>query len=111
MAAKERAVSTNTTATHAALVQVHINGHEVAGAIGETLLEVAERSGGLLDSQCLAGACGTCMVRVIEGADNLSPPEAIEQILLEASDLLDNKRLSCQARLHGQVRVVSASTP
>ena len=32
---------------------------------------------------CLAGSCGSCRVWVVEGADQLSPPSAIEQNTLE----------------------------
>jgi ferredoxin len=88
-------------------VTVYINGQRVSGSAGETLLEVAERNGGLIDSQCLAGACGTCMVRVVEGAEHLVPPQGVEQILLDPEELQENKRLACQARLRGDVRVVS----
>lgn len=94
-------------ASGAALL-VYIDERAVLARAGETLLEVAERNGGLIDSQCLAGACGTCMVRVVEGAELLEPPDGAESILLSSEELVENKRLACQARLRGSVRVVSA---
>lgn len=103
----ERADSAGGAHERGARVVVNINGRDALGTVGETILEVADRAGGLLDSQCLAGACGTCMVRVVDGAENLVPPGGVEEILLEPSDLLRNIRLSCQARLRGNVRVVS----
>lgn len=94
-----------------ALVTVHINGRKVPGLAGETLLQVADRAGGLLDSQCLAGACGTCMVRVVEGAENLVPPGGVEEIVLDPEQRLSGMRLGCQARLRGAVRIVSVASP
>lgn len=108
MDAAERANSDGGAHARGVRIVVNINGRDALGAVGETILEVADRAGGLLDSQCLAGACGTCMVRVVDGAENLAPPGGVEEILLEPKDLLGNMRLSCQARLRGNVRVVSA---
>ncbi|NJM90749.1 MAG: (2Fe-2S)-binding protein [Myxococcales bacterium] len=88
-------------------VVVYINGKKALGVRGETLLDVADRAGGWLDSQCLAGACGTCVVRVVEGAENLLPAEGVEAILLEPEELRAQHRLGCQARLAGDVRVES----
>ena len=67
---------------------------------------------------CLAGSCGSCRVWVVEGADQLSPPSAIEQNTLEAIKLtyaetrgeayLQGRtlRLSCRARVKGEGTIV-----
>lgn len=49
------------------------------------------------------GQCGTCVVRVLEGAQNLSPRTAVEEVYL--ADLPAEYRLSCRASVNGNVAV------
>ena len=58
---------------------------------------------------CYEGVCGTCLVRVVEGMENLSPRTETERILLEVlvPDSPD-RRLACQLRISGPVVVVPA---
>jgi ferredoxin len=52
------------------------------------------------------GLCATCHVHVVEGAENLSPIEPREERALNLlSGRAPNSRLSCQARILGDVRV------
>lgn len=51
------------------------------------------------------GFCGTCVVRVISGGENLSPPTEKELDFL-GEDGLKKERLACQCRiLKGEVTV------
>jgi len=51
-------------------------------------------------------ACTTCQVRVIQGAEHLSPIEDEEAERLDrADDVAPNSRLGCQAKIHGEVVV------
>ena len=43
-------------------------------------------------------SCSTCRVRVVRGAENLSPVETAERQVLDAFDLAPPHRLGCQAR-------------
>jgi len=53
---------------------------------------------------CRAGACGICVIEVMEGAGNLSPCEEDEAALLEALGFQQRSvRLACQCRLHGDI--------
>lgn len=55
--------------------------------------------------KCATGLCGTDRVRVIEGAEHLSPPRRREQRLL--GDLIDDGvRLACQTYASGSVTVI-----
>lgn len=45
---------------------------------------------------CKDGSCGTCLVEVITGMENLSPRSAAEQAEIP---LAENQRLACQCRL------------
>jgi ferredoxin len=64
-----------------------------------------------LDWSCLAGTCGLCVMKVVDGADNFEPIGAGSPEL----DTLENKsfvepdpkqfRLACKARIKGPVKV------
>ncbi|HEY9642559.1 MAG TPA: 2Fe-2S iron-sulfur cluster-binding protein [Coleofasciculaceae cyanobacterium] len=51
------------------------------------------------------GQCGTCVVEVVEGAENLSPKTEVENRKLRKKP--DNYRLACQCLVHGPVSVVT----
>ncbi|WP_100934689.1 2Fe-2S iron-sulfur cluster-binding protein [Candidatus Chlamydia corallus] len=49
---------------------------------------------------CTEGVCGTCVIEVLEGQDNLSSfTEAENDFLGEPED--SNERLACQCRIKG----------
>ena len=51
-------------------------------------------------------SCSTCRVRVLKGAENLSPVEDAESQVLDAFDLKAPHRLGCQALvMQGEVEV------
>ncbi|MCY4444002.1 MAG: 2Fe-2S iron-sulfur cluster-binding protein [Proteobacteria bacterium] len=52
---------------------------------------------------CRDGACGACMVKVVDGADNLSKMEEEEKDFLETMNARDDERLACQCSVHGDV--------
>jgi len=45
------------------------------------------------------GRCTTCKIRILEGQENLSPETEQELFFRSQQRLLDQERLSCQARL------------
>jgi ferredoxin len=49
------------------------------------------------------GQCGTCVVEVVEGLENLSPRTEFETRKLKKKP--ENYRLACQAMVHGGVSV------
>jgi len=63
--------------------------------------------GYIIDHACGGNAlCGTCCVRVLQGERNLSQVGREEAERLEELGLSPPHRLSCQARVHGDVVVV-----
>jgi ferredoxin len=58
---------------------------------------------------CLAGSCGACRVEILQGKENLVPPNVIEQNTIDAlrSELkIDHSReirLSCRAKVLADV--------
>ena len=82
---------------------------------GKTLLEVsmAERIPHLHECGGM-GKCSTCRVRVLQGHENLSPPNAVEQAMGKLRHWEPGVRLACQARVTGEVqhrpdRVIAAT--
>ncbi|MBW4544570.1 MAG: (2Fe-2S)-binding protein [Symplocastrum torsivum CPER-KK1] len=49
------------------------------------------------------GQCGTCIVEIVEGVDNLSPRTPVETRKLKKKP--DSYRLACQALVNGPVSV------
>ena len=83
----------------------------LSGACGpeETILDAVRDLGYIIDHACGGNArCGTCCVRVLEGSAGLSPVSPKEAAMLEELGLEEPHRLSCQARIRGDVIVVSA---
>jgi ferredoxin len=54
---------------------------------------------------CRDGACGACMIRVIEGAEHLSPMEDHEKDFLETMAAEPNERLACQCKVRGNIKI------
>jgi 2Fe-2S ferredoxin len=69
---------------------------EAAGLLG---LELAHECGGF-------ATCSTCRVVIEDGYENLSEIEFDEENMLEVAALLPPHRLSCQAKIFGNVTVL-----
>ena len=52
-----------------------------------------------------AGQCGTCIVEIVEGMENLSPRTDVENKKFKKKP--DNYRLACQTLVNGPVSVVT----
>lgn len=78
---------------------------------GAILYDELERQSLVLPHGCLSGSCGACRIEVVEGAENLSTPGAVEadtiaHLKQDSSDL--NKiviRLSCRAKVLGNIKI------
>ncbi len=78
----------------------------VSVAHGATLLSAARTAGLELPHYCGGQcSCGTCRIRVLDGAAHLSRQESLEQMVLGSSHVAKGGRLACQARIEGPVRV------
>jgi ferredoxin len=74
----------------------------VDGADGESVFEVARRGGVPVPTACVGKAtCGLCRVKVVAGAEHLSPLNRDEVKHLGNTYFITKLRLSCQARLTG----------
>jgi len=73
------------------------------------LFDAACRLGLPVASSCSAVAvCGKCVMKVLEGRPNLSPPTPNEQILLQRDKRGPDERISCMARVLGNCKVTTS---
>jgi ferredoxin len=75
---------------------------------GTRIVEVAEKVGASIPFGCKENDCGNCIVDVLQGADNLSPPSQLELELLKVKFAKPAHRLACQAMILGDVTVKPA---
>ena len=67
------------------------------------LINLAEEHDTSILFGCRDGACGACMIKVIEGKDNLSKIEDDEKDFLESMAGEEDERLACQCKVKGDV--------
>jgi adenylate cyclase len=88
------------------LTIAYTGGPKVQSAIDPTLLEISRANGVAHASACGGRArCGTCRVRIDEGASSLPPPGFAERFTLARVKAPDNARLACQIRPRGSLSV------
>jgi len=70
---------------------------------GTALIDLLENENTSILFGCRDGACGACIAKVIEGAENLSPMLDNERDFLETMAAEEDERLLCQCRVTGNV--------
>lgn len=58
-----------------------------------------------IDFDCRASDCGICAIKIISGAEALSPKTAAEEDFLRAMKADPDERLACQTRFLGDVEI------
>ena len=82
-----------------AQVEVKNDGKTIEVPDGSLLAELDGKCSILF--ACKAGACGSCKVKVVEGMENLEPPDDVEKQGLATFGTADNERLLCVAKIKG----------
>ncbi|MEW6036619.1 MAG: 2Fe-2S iron-sulfur cluster-binding protein [Candidatus Micrarchaeota archaeon] len=80
-----------------ALVEVKNDNLQVEVPDGSLLVELDGKCSILF--ACKVGSCGSCKVRVVEGGENLEPPNEAEQAGLSAFSTDPKDRLMCVCRI------------
>ncbi len=103
-------VQTNSSPSTLAKINFVKEGKEITVATGVNLRQKAVENGidlytlkGKLMSCGGYGQCGTCVVNVVEGAENLSPRTDFENRKLKRRP--DTCRLACQSMVNGPVSI------
>jgi ferredoxin len=60
-----------------------------------------------IEFDCRKADCGICAVKVISGADQLTPKTPAEDDFLKAMRADDDERLACQVRVLGDVELLA----
>jgi len=72
---------------------------------GSSIIDVCETEETSILFGCRDGACGACMIRVVENPENLSPMEEHEKDFLETMAAREDERLACQCKVLGDVTI------
>jgi ferredoxin len=83
-------------------------GISVTVPAGVRVIEISEKVGSGIVYGCREGDCGTCMMEVTEGWNNLSTPSVLEDKVLRDNMAGKHHRLACQAQVLGDVSVKPA---
>jgi len=81
------------------------DGKTVEVPAGTPLTQVAEDNGASIPFSCKAGVCVSCLVNIVSGMENLSPPTENEKATLEGFGAKPNQRLACQVTVNGDCEV------
>ncbi len=85
-----------------AILKFGHNNEEVELADNSPIAEVCEEAG--VPFACTEGVCGTCVIEIEEGGDNLSPPTQEEEDFLGSGCC--RERLACQCKIQqGTVKI------
>jgi adenylate cyclase len=83
-------------------------GLQAAARADESLLDAARRAGVPLGNSCGGvGVCTRCKVRVVRGAESLSPPTSVELRFGRSRGFGDDERMACQAVVNGDCAVTT----
>lgn len=78
----------------------------VAVPAGTRVIEISEKVGSGITYGCREGDCGTCIMKVTDGYNNLSEPSVLEDKVLRENMAGKHNRLACQAQvLDGNIAV------
>lgn len=72
---------------------------------GTALIDLAEKEDTSILFGCRDGACGACMIKVLEGSEKISPMSDDEKDFLETMAAEPDERLACQCKVFGDVKI------
>ena len=76
--------------------------------VGVRVIELSDKLGSGIVYGCREGDCGTCLMKVESGWENLSSASVIEDKILRENAAGRHHRLACQAQVLGDVTVSPA---
>lgn len=73
---------------------------------GTRLIEISEKVGAGITYGCREGECGTCMMKIVSGMENMTDRSVLEDKVLQENMAGRSNRLACQAQVLGGEVVV-----
>ena len=80
-------------------------GVTVSVPVGTRVIKISEKVGAGLIYGCREGDCGTCLMKVEDGWNNLTEPSVVEEKVLRENMAGKHCRLACQAQVLGDIVV------
>jgi ferredoxin len=68
---------------------------------GGRLVDICDDASAPIPFSCRGASCATCRIEILEGAELLEAPDAVETELLEAMREPPGRRLACSAKVRG----------
>jgi len=107
----------NTICRITVMIRIFVEGYDIplTGSAAVSILNILLRNGVAISHLCGGKAvCGTCRIRILEGAEFLSPMKESEKIRLlhgrKDETLPEGVRLACQTYARGDVRIKVLAT-
>ena len=72
---------------------------------GDPLIDACQRIGASIPFGCRNGICGTCIMKVNKGLENIAPMEEKEKNTLSMFGAGPQNRLACQCKINGDVEI------
>ncbi len=73
---------------------------------GTLLMEALLKAGFPVASSCHGdGICGKCRIQILEGVENLSKINEVEQLVRDRIGIAKEYRISCQSRVMGEILI------
>lgn len=72
---------------------------------GTSFLEFCQENDAPHDFGCTVGSCGTCILTIEQGADNVNPIDGEERETVEMSSDVVGARLGCQLKVLGDIAI------
>ncbi len=68
---------------------------------GTSIQDANDKADANIPFGCTQGECGTCLIEVLSGMENLTPITEDEDMTLSAEEKAANYRLACQCKITG----------
>lgn len=79
---------------------------QISVAVGANLLHALQDAGIAVASSCGGDAvCGKCVIKILNGQENLTPPQEDELFLIEKDQIQAPFRVSCQCAVLGDIDI------
>ena len=75
---------------------------------GSKVMSVCDEAKSQIPFGCRRGVCGTCVIEVLEGIENLAPADLQEESTRQDIGAGPTHRLACQARIRGDIKIRAA---
>ena len=88
-----------------AILTIKTDKKSIEVPLNSAIIDVCENEETSILFGCRDGACGACMIKVLQNPQHLSPMEDHERDFLETMAAREDERLACQCKVLGDVEI------